>query len=375
MTIAVAFVLRFDYLSRGWMALTAVILPAFLLVERQIARGIFRRMRVSGVLRRRVAVIGNGADAIALSNHIEGSQGAGYRVVGVIGSDVGAGEWANQFIGDEDDTVELLRQHECVGAVISLASVDPSSVNHLTRTLADAGFHVALSSTLFDIDVSRIRPQSIDGQAMLYVEPRIRDGWRATAKRLFDLSFAGLALLVLAPVMAVVAMLVRLDSRGPVLFRQVRVGLDGQRFSILKFRSMHVDAEDRLAELASLNESDGPLFKIKDDPRITRVGKWIRRLSLDELPQFWNVLRGEMSIVGPRPALPSEVDAWSADLHARLRVLPGITGMWQVSGRSQSTFEQYQRLDLYYVDNWSLVHDLRIVARTVVTLATQRGAS
>ena len=143
---------------------------------------------------------------------------------------------------------------------------------------------------------------------------------------------------------------------------------------MLKFRTMVVDAEERKAELAEHNEADGPLFKIADDPRITRVGRILRKLSIDEIPQFVNVIRGEMSVVGPRPALPAEVDQWTEDVHDRLRVLPGITGMWQVSGRSDTTFDEYKRLDLYYVDNWSLAHDLRIVARTFRVVVASRGA-
>ena len=170
------------------------------------------------------------------------------------------------------------------------------------------------------------------------------------------------------------AIAVKLDSKGPVLFKQVRVGRDGQPFEIYKLRSMVTDAEARLAELQAQNEADGPLFKMRDDPRITRVGRILRKLSIDELPQLINVMRNDMSMVGPRPALPHEVDAWGPDLHGRLRVQPGITGMWQVSGRSDASFESYERLDLYYVDNWSLATDLAIVAKTIPTVLLRRGA-
>src|SRR5690606_37221289 len=154
-----------------------------------------------------------------------------------------------------------------------------------------------------------------------------------------------------------------------------RVGKDGHTFRMLKLRTMYVDAEERRAELVDLNESDGPLFKIKDDPRITRVGKILRKLSIDELPQFLNVLFGDMSVVGPRPALPSEAAEWDLELYERLRVLPGITGLWQVSGRADTDFARYKRLDLYYVDNWSLLHDIGIVLRTFGAVVFGRGAS
>ena len=159
-----------------------------------------------------------------------------------------------------------------------------------------------------------------------------------------------------------------------MIFAQERIGRDGAPFRVLKLRTMVADAEARKAELEQHNEADGPMFKMANDPRVTKVGGFLRKLSIDEIPQFVNVLRGEMSVVGPRPALASEVEQWTDDVHDRLRVLPGITGMWQVSGRSDTTFDEYKRLDLYYVDNWSLAHDLRIVLRTFSAVVAQRGA-
>jgi lipopolysaccharide/colanic/teichoic acid biosynthesis glycosyltransferase len=173
----------------------------------------------------------------------------------------------------------------------------------------------------------------------------------------------------------VVAVLIKLDSPGPVLFRQERVGREGALFYMVKLRTMCADAEARLDELNELNEASGPMFKIKADPRITRLGRFLRRVSIDEIPQFWNVIRGEMSLVGPRPALEHEVAEWDPELRKRLEVPPGLSGLWQVSGRSDTTFEQYRRLDLYYVDNWSLAHDLRVVAKTAWVVLSMKGAS
>jgi lipopolysaccharide/colanic/teichoic acid biosynthesis glycosyltransferase len=183
-----------------------------------------------------------------------------------------------------------------------------------------------------------------------------------------------MGLLVTAPLMAAVAIAIKLDSKGPVLFKQERVGRDGVPFKVLKLRTMCIDAEAKLAELQKQNEADGPLFKMKNDPRITRVGRILRKLSIDEIPQLWNVMRNEMSMVGPRPALSREVEQWGDALHGRLRVKPGVTGMWQVSGRSSSSFEDYERLDLYYVDNWSLATDLMIIAKTLPAVLMSRGA-
>jgi lipopolysaccharide/colanic/teichoic acid biosynthesis glycosyltransferase len=174
--------------------------------------------------------------------------------------------------------------------------------------------------------------------------------------------------------MLVIAIAIKLDSRGPVLFHQRRVGKDAQMFTICKFRTMVADAEMLLDELEAHNEADGALFKMRSDPRVTRVGRVLRRVSLDELPQFWNVFRGEMSLVGPRPALPEEALRWAPLLRQRLRLKPGLTGMWQVSGRSNASFDAYARHDLYYVDNWSLITDLAIVLRTIPTLIRRDGA-
>ncbi len=209
---------------------------------------------------------------------------------------------------------------------------------------------------------------------MIYVEPTNRSRTHLLLKRAFDVVVAGLALLLTLPIVAIAAVAIKLDSKGPVLFRQARVGKDGELFEMIKLRSMVQDAEAQRHELEHLNERSGPLFKISADPRITRVGRFLRKTSIDEFPQFWNVLRGDMSVVGPRPALPSETEQWTPDLRERLRVLPGITGMWQVSGRSESDFELYRRLDLFYVDNWSLTHDIKIVAKTFLVVLTSRGA-
>jgi exopolysaccharide biosynthesis polyprenyl glycosylphosphotransferase len=232
-----------------------------------------------------------------------------------------------------------------------------------------------LSSSLRDIDVARLRPQQSDGRTMIYVEATVRTGWRAVAKRAFDIAMATAVLIMTSPILLVSAAAIKLDSRGPLLFRQTRVGRNGEHFEILKLRTMCIDAEARKAELEELNECEGPLFKIGDDPRITRVGRILRKLSIDELPQLVCVLRGTMSMVGPRPALPDEVAKWEPEVHERLRVLPGLTGLWQVSGRSDSSFDEYKRLDLYYVDNWTLAHDVTICAKTVSVVLAGRGAS
>ena len=260
------------------------------------------------------------------------------------------------------------------GVVVVEAALDPQVSNRLVRGLLDAGLYVDLASSLSDISVDRLATRNLGPTLATWIAPRPRGGWRGRAKRAFDVAVTAVGLVVLAPVFAVVALAVRLGSPGPILFRQERVGRDGVSFDMLKFRSMVVDAEERQAELLAENEGAGPLFKMAADPRVTRVGRILRKTSLDELPQLINVLRNEMSLVGPRPALRAEMAEWDPDLYDRLQVKPGITGMWQVSGRSSTTFDQYTRLDLYYVHNWSLWVDVSILARTVPAVLRSDGA-
>jgi exopolysaccharide biosynthesis polyprenyl glycosylphosphotransferase len=229
-----------------------------------------------------------------------------------------------------------------------------------------------VANNLIDVAGARTTIRPVDGLPMLHVEHPTLSGARRVAKTVFDVVGAGLLLLVFAPLLAAVALAVRLDSKGPVLFRQTRVGRYGREFQIYKFRTMHTDAERRLAEIRHLNEGDGVLFKMQNDPRITRVGKHLRRLSLDELPQLFNVIGGTMSLVGPRPPLQAEVAAYPRDARRRLAVRPGMTGLWQVSGRSDLPWEEAVRLDLRYVENWSLSLDLVILLRTLT--AVWRGA-
>lgn len=373
--VLVAFAFEYKHLSRFWVLLVGVAVATMLLLERRYVRRLFWQLRTAGRLRRRIVIVGTDPQAIGMLHMYERNPQLGYQVVGLVGDhDVGTRAGVG-VVGRLDQLDDVLVQHEAVGVVVSLTSVGHDEVNAITRRLTDAGYHVALSSSLNDIDVTRLRPQTIDGRTMIYVEPIIRHGWRAVAKRTFDIAVASLILLLSAPLWVMAAIAVKIDSPGPVFFRQERVGRNGVGFTLTKFRTMVVDADERKAALESLNEADGPLFKISRDPRITRTGRLLRKFSVDELPQLLAVLRGTMSMVGPRPALPSEVAQWDEQLSERLRVLPGLTGMWQVSGRSNASFDEYKRLDLYYVDNWSLSHDMRICAKTVGTVLSGKGAS
>jgi exopolysaccharide biosynthesis polyprenyl glycosylphosphotransferase len=365
--------------ARSWLMLVFAVATVAMVAERELVRMAFTAARKRGHLLRPVALVGTGDEAATLAATFDEHPELGYRVVALIRAD------EHQRIDPRldgigpvlDSRTKLAEQVRLVGAggvLVATTDVDPALSNRIVRSLTDAGVHVEMSSSLRDIDASRLSIRSLGRHPVLYVEPVRRNGWRAVAKRGFDLTAAALGLFVIAPMWLLIAVAIKATSKGPVLFKQERVGRRGRRFHVYKFRTMVADAERLLIDLAAANEADGPLFKLKADPRVTRVGRLLRKLSLDELPQLLNVLKGEMSLVGPRPALPGEVTQWGPELFERLRVQPGITGMWQVNGRSNSSFSEYQRWDLYYVDNWSIWRDLGILFKTVPVVLSQRGA-
>jgi exopolysaccharide biosynthesis polyprenyl glycosylphosphotransferase len=356
--------------SRAWMILAAALVVGVVGLEREIARHLFARMRCQGKLLRNVIIVGSNDEARELATMLADDPTLGYRVVGFVAD----ADDCDDLLGTAEETLDVLRRTGASGVIVAASAMSVAVSNRLVRELVHCGIHVELSSTLRDVAPERLTVRPLGRFPVVYLEPRHPDGWRFAAKRAFDLVVSLVGLVLIAPLCAAVALAIKLDTRGGVVFKQVRVGKDGVPFSVWKFRTMVPDAEARVGELLARNEADGPLFKLKDDPRVTRVGRFLRKTSFDELPQLVNVVRGEMSLVGPRPALPAELLHWDAQLHARLRVKPGITGMWQVSGRSDASFESYSRLDLYYVDNWSLLSDLAILAKTVPSVLFGRGA-
>jgi exopolysaccharide biosynthesis polyprenyl glycosylphosphotransferase len=322
-----------------------------------------------------VLIVGAGHEGRAIVESFDQEPGCCFRAIGFADDERPPGtSFADlPVVGPVHLAVERARDLGATGLVIT-GSLGPLGAAAIVRAGHAAGLDVQLSSQLPDVRSRRLVPHPGGRQPLVRVEPTVRQGWRAGAKRSLDIGVAGSALLVLSPILLVAMVLVRRDSPGPALFRQTRVGRDGTPFTILKLRTMVVDAEEQRDTLLDRNEADGPLFKLTDDPRVTRVGRVLRKLSIDELPQLLNVVVGDMSLVGPRPALPDEVDEWPEGLDERLRVRPGITGLWQISGRSDCSFDDYARYDLYYVDNWSLATDLAILVRTVPLVVLGSGA-
>ena len=364
--------------SRAWLVLTGLIAFVLVAIEREVARRLFSRRRRAGGLLRPVVIVGVNHEARELAALMTGEPDLGYRLAGFV-TDLEPErvdeQLAGLVLGRVADTRRVVAEVGAVGVIVAATATTLDISNRLVRELTNDGVHVELSSALRDVASSRLTVRPFGRFPVIYVEPVRRTGWRTCAKRAFDVSVATCGLAGSALLMAVVAVAIRIDSPGPALFRQTRVGRNGVPFTVVKFRTMVTGAEEQVIDLRDRNEADGPLFKIEDDPRVTRVGAFLRRSSIDELPQLWNVIRGDMSLVGPRPAIPSEVAAWLPELHERLRVKPGMTGMWQVNGRSKASWDDYVRLDLYYVDNWSLSTDLAILAQTVPAVLTSRGAS
>ncbi len=338
-----------------------------------VSRVLWRR----GRLGRRTVVIGSSVEAVNVATMMSEGHRSGDRLVGVVTDDHLAG-WLLapdvEVLGGVADAPSLLAAHAVDTAVIVTSAVDPAMLNFLVRRLGLLGVCVELTSSLPNVRPGRLSIDCVGDHPVLRVHPSQETGLRPTMKRSADLVLAFGMLTLTAPLWLFVAIAIKLETRGPVFFRQSRLGLRGRPFSILKFRTMVHDAEHQIADLHEAGDVDIRLFKLAHDPRVTRVGRLIRQFSLDELPQLWNVVRNDMSLIGPRPALRCEADAWSLEVYDRLRVKPGITGMWQVSGRSDMSFDDYVRLDLYYVDNWSLAVDLWILARTVPAVLCRKGA-
>ncbi|WP_439693636.1 sugar transferase [Curtobacterium sp. SP.BCo] len=375
---AVAYAVQID-LARGYVAIAFPLGLLLLALGRKGARTALARRRARGESLQDVLLVGDLDDVRYVGRRIAATPSAGYRVRAVITDCVEPGA-AIAFGGAEAPVVDGIARvldrarTEGVTAVVVAGSIagGHERLRRLGWQLEEIGVELVVSSPLADIAAGRVHERPVDGLPLMHVEtPDYRQRF---GKRALDVVGAGVGLLVLAPVFAVITLVIRADDHGPVFFRQTRVGRGGREFSILKFRTMCVDAEARMAALASSNQGAGPLFKMKDDPRVTRAGAFLRKTSLDELPQLWNVLTGSMSLVGPRPALPREVALYEDFADRRLLVTPGITGLWQVSGRSDLDWADGVRLDLHYVENWSFVHDIVILARTIPSVLRSRGA-
>jgi exopolysaccharide biosynthesis polyprenyl glycosylphosphotransferase len=354
-------------LARGYLAVALPSATALDLMVRYLLRKRLHRSRSRGACTRRVVAAGHAAAVADLVTTLHRDRYHGLSVVAACVPDLSvAGEVANVPVAGELSHVPLaVRQFGAdTVAVLSCPEMDGKRLRELAWELEKTGTDLCVAPALLDVAGPRTTIRPVAGLPLLHVDHAELAGGKQVLKGVFDKVSAALALILLAPVLAGIAAAIRVTGPGPVLFRQIRVGRDGRCFTLYKFRTMVADAEQQKALLAASNEADGALFKIRRDPRITPIGGWLRRWSLDELPQLLNVLRGDMSLVGPRPALPDETARYGDHMRRRLVVKPGITGLWQVSGRSDLAWEEAVRLDLRYVENWSLALDLQILWKT-----------
>jgi exopolysaccharide biosynthesis polyprenyl glycosylphosphotransferase len=375
----VAFLLQLA-LARGYIVLAFPIGLLALIASRWMWRQWLSAQRLRGKYSSRVLLVGSRVSVAAIARDLSRLPDAGYLVVGAcIPGDV-IGEYLGAGIPVSTNLDQLQNAMQATGAdtvvVTSSDELSPERIRELSWSLEPGRQHLVLAPSLTDVGGPRIHMRPVAGLPLIHVETPRYEGLKRFSKRAFDIASSALLILLLSPLLILIAVGVVVSSPGPVTFRQQRVGLNGQHFRMVKFRSMVVDAEQRLAMLTTLSRVEGNsvMFKMKNDPRVTPLGRFLRRFSLDELPQLFNVLGGSMSLVGPRPPLDSEVAVYEHHVHRRFLVKPGITGLWQVSGRSNLSWEDTVRLDLYYVENWSITGDLIILWRTARAVLARDGA-
>jgi exopolysaccharide biosynthesis polyprenyl glycosylphosphotransferase len=365
-------------LSRVFVAAAIPALTALTLVGRYAARIQLRRHRAEGRCTKRVVVVGRGGAVLELASRLQREHYAGLNVVAACvtpGDRARVALEAGVPVGGLDEVLSVAAEAKAdTIAVTSASETAAQYLRQLSWQLEGTGIELLVAPGLIEVAGPRLHIRPFEGLPLLSIEQPSFEGWRRVIKHGVDRAVAALALLLLAPVLLALAVAVKLGSPGPILYRQERVGLNGRSFTMLKFRSMVVDADRQLDALRGDNISDGLLFKLQNDPRVTPVGRLLRRLSLDELPQLFNVLRGTMSLVGPRPPLPGEVARYDTSVSRRLLVRPGLTGLWQISGRSDLSWEESVRLDLRYVENWSLALDLLILWKTGRAVLSRSGA-
>jgi exopolysaccharide biosynthesis polyprenyl glycosylphosphotransferase len=376
-TFALLFLLHQDNVSRLFLALLFLVQPAVMLAGRALLRRWFEARRRGGRDTNFMLVVGTGPGAQAFADHVERHPALGMRVIGHLAvvdePQSGSASVTRSVLGDWSEISEVFRTTIVDEVAVCLPPDAARYLEPIVAIAADEGKTVRVPRAAEEGVLIGAMREEFDGYL---VHSIVHDGQRdleLALKRAVDVVGSLLALIVLSPVFLVAAVAVRVGDGAPVLFRQTRVGRHGRSFTVLKFRTMHIGAEERIEELASMNEVNGPAFKMRHDPRVTRVGRFLRRASVDELPQFVNVLRGDMSLVGPRPALPREVASYDIWHRRRLSVRPGMTGLWQVEARMEPDFDDRAQLDLRYIDQWSLWMDLRIILRTVPAVFLRSG--
>jgi exopolysaccharide biosynthesis polyprenyl glycosylphosphotransferase len=341
---------------------------------RVVVRIVRARLHSAGYGIEHVVVVGSDHLARMIMQMVAQQRHLGYRIVGFVDSGERADFGRFRALGPVSQLPALVDQIGVDHVIVALPANRHEEILWVLDSCQRAGVSLSMVPDLFALRLSHVDLGTVGGIPWFRLSEKPIQGWNLVVKRAIDLAGSTLLLAGLAPLFLVVSVLIKSSSRGPVYFRQVRLGKGGAPFVCYKFRSMRDGADREQSELERMNEADGPIFKIRHDPRLTRVGSFLRRTSIDELPQLWNILRGEMSLVGPRPPIPEEVARYEDWHRRRLEVVPGLTGLWQVSGRSELSFDEMVMFDLYYIENWSLALDVHILARTIPAVVGTSGA-
>jgi len=376
---ALTFVAKWHYVSRSFVGLFGATACGLLVAERTAIRLLARKLRRRGYNYRNVLVVGTGRRAREIAAIIEEQRHWGLRLVGLVsdGPARPVPRTGRVPVLEQTDGLDRLVREQVVDEVIFAVSRKRlEDLEHVFLLCEELGIRTHVAVNFFPHMIAKVHLEDLRGIPLLTFSPVPTDEFALAVKRAFDVVVSGALIALLSPLVLGIAVAIKLTSPGPVLFKQKRVGLNGRRFTLYKFRSMVRDAEARKADLLHLNEMRGPAFKIANDPRLTPIGRLLRRTSLDELPQLFNVLRGDMSIVGPRPPLPDEVAQYQLWQRRRLSMKPGLTCLWQVNGRSKvADFDRWMRMDLQYIDSWSLKLDMKICLKTIPVVLLGKGAA
>lgn len=369
------FFFRPQYYSRLIYLYAGVLSVFFLTVARVAVRMALGYLRQRGIGVDRALVVGGGEIGRAIMRNVLAQPDLGYRIEGFVDDDPDKADIGNfPRLGSTDQLARLLRERAIDEVIITLPWHAREKIMDIIEIAEVSGARVKIVPDLFQLSLSQIAVDAVGGIPLIGVKETSFTSGALALKRVMDVLLTAALLLLLLISMGIIAFLIKISSPGPIIFAQPRVGRGGKLFTAYKFRTMRQGAEDEKEDLLHLNEASGPLFKMRNDPRVTSIGRWLRRTSFDELPQLWNVLNGDMSLVGPRPPLPNEVAQYQDWHKRRLDVAPGVTGLWQVSGRSELTFDEMVMLDLYYIENWSPWLDIWIMLKTIPALLTARGA-